>query len=248
MNVSKHQGFPLAAIALMVGGTLTAPHTMAQSSSGLMLEEVTVTARKKTESLQDVSVAVTAFSPEMIKDSGIYNVSDLQIMTPSLNIYPSEGASASPIIELRGQVQADSTAITLDPSVGIYINGVYLGRAQGTMSEMFDIAGIEVVKGPQGILYGRNSTGGVLKIETVKADPGAGLTGFVSTTAGNYDAQIVEGAINLPLTDSAAIRIAARNNKRDGWTDQAIMGPDGVVTDHVGFKDLSDFGCLGCDR
>ncbi|ARN73100.1 TonB-dependent receptor [Oceanicoccus sagamiensis] len=233
MRASNPFAFPLTAIALLVGGTLAAPYTLAQSDSGLMLEEVTVTARKKTESLQEVSVAVTAFSPEMIKNLGLVSVQDIQMMTPSLNIYPSEGASASPIIELRGQIQGDSTAVTLDPSVGIYFNGVYLGRAQGAMSEMFDIAGIEVLKGPQGILYGRNSTGGALKIETVKADPSAGLTGFVSTTAGNYDAQIVEGAINLPVTDSAAIRIAARNNQRDGWSDQVIMGPDGVVTDHV---------------
>ena len=114
-----------------------------------VLEEVIVTATKREKSIQEVPVSVTAFSTDMLEKMVMLDLRDLQEQTPSLIIGQVAGSSASAFISIRGQIQSDPSVSTLDPSVGIYIDGVYVGRAQGALIEMFDIASAEILKGAQ---------------------------------------------------------------------------------------------------
>jgi iron complex outermembrane receptor protein len=195
-----------------------------------VLEEVIVTATKRKRSIQEVPVAVTAFSTESLDNLVMLELRDLQEQTPSLIIGQVAGTSASPFISLRGQIQSDPSVSTLDPSVGIYIDEVYVGRAQGSMVEMFDIASVEILKGTQGTLYGRNTTGGAIKIATIKPEPGEPVSGYVGGAIGNFESERYEGAVSFPLGETAAMRIAARHNESDGWAEALTVDPDTGAT------------------
>jgi iron complex outermembrane receptor protein len=181
------------------------------------LEEVIVTAQKRDESQQEVPVAMTNFTPEDLVNRGVVNISQVAQSTPSMQITQGTGQSNVPVISLRGQVQNDAV-IALDPSVGIYLDDIYLARPYGAALDMFDMARIEVLKGPQGTLYGRNTTGGTLKLITNKAETSGGVTGYVKGGVGNYNYRLMEGAINLPLIeDVLAARISLQSRDRDGY-------------------------------
>ncbi len=194
------------------------------------LEEVIVTATKREKSIQEVPVSVTAFSTDMLENFVMLDLRDLQEQTPSLIIGQVAGSSASAFISIRGQIQSDPSVSTLDPSVGVYIDDVYVGRAQGALIEMFDIASAEILKGAQGTLYGRNTTGGAIKIATVRPEPGEPVTGYVGGAIGNYESQRYEGAVSFPLGETAAMRVAARHNESDGWAEALMVDPDTGAT------------------
>ncbi len=205
-------------LAIAAASSTFLTHVTDVNAAGFVLEEVVVTARKKEETLQDVPVAVTSMSADDLVALNLSQTSELGSFTPGLYIEqaPAQGGSTSKVT-LRGQVQTDSL-ITLDPSVGWYIDDVYLARAYGTTNSMFDLTQVEVLKGPQGTLYGRNTTGGTIKLNTTKADPFGEVDGFLSSTYGNYDTRRYGGAINLPIIqDKLAIRLAALiDQKNDG--------------------------------
>ena len=199
---------------------------MAAEQSLAALEEVVVTARRKAENLQDVPAAVTNFGAESLQDAAIQDISGIANVTPSLVFSSANGASINPIISLRGQVQNDPSVITLDPSVGVYLDEVYLGRAPGSLLDMFDVARVEVLKGPQGTLYGRNTTGGALKVIPNKAEPGGETGGFLRVMAGNYGALHREGAINIPLGETLAARLSYSLRERDGHANATLVAQD----------------------
>lgn len=186
------------------------------------VEEIVVTATRKAESLQDVNIAVSAFTPEAMKDNVLQDVGDLGRITPSLNFSQSPAQGLNPIISLRGQVQNDPSVLTLDPSVGVYLDEVYLGRAPGSLMDFFDVERVEVLKGPQGTLYGRNTTGGAIRVIPKKADPDAGWDGFLRGSIGNYGSREVEGATNIPLLDNLAFRAGLSSRTLDGWGKQYL--------------------------
>lgn len=187
------------------------------------LEEVIVTARKTEENIQSIPVAITSLSADDMVKKGVLNVKDINQSTPSMNITQASGNSVSPRVALRGQVQND-TVFTLDPSVGIYLDEIYVGRAPGAMFDFYDVERVEVLKGPQGTLYGRNTTGGAMKIVTNKADAGSRLGGYIKAGAGNYDGKLIEGAVNVPIIeDKLALRVAGLVNTRDGYADNIIV-------------------------
>jgi iron complex outermembrane receptor protein len=182
------------------------------------LQEVVVTARHVTEALQTVPISDSVFTPQLLQDTGTRDTRDLQFATPSLSIGEQVGAPAAAIISLRGQVQTDAE-ITVDPSVGVYVDDVYLGRSNGQISELFDIEQIEVLKGPQGTLYGRNTTGGALKITSKQADPSAGWNGYVSGGGGNYHSYDANGGLNIPIIpDKLAVRVALLDRSHSGYS------------------------------
>jgi iron complex outermembrane receptor protein len=228
-----------SAVAVAMASTIQLP----VFAEGFTIEEVVVTARKKDESLQDVPVAVTSMSSDDLKALNLSDTQDLGSFSPGVHIEPAPGQGGSIAkVTIRGQVQTDNL-ITLDPSVGWYIDDVYLARAYGTANSLFDVSRIEVLKGPQGTLYGRNTTGGAIKILTEKADPNAELNGFVTAGVGNYNSQKVGGAINIPvIADVLAIRLAAQKDERkDGFGTQTIydrftQAPTGETAD-VGTRD-----------
>lgn len=182
---------PLAsALALTVYGA----GALAQTGA---LEEVIVTATKRAESLQDIAVTVTAFSADTIQEANIRDAGDVAVLTPSLNI----NANISPFstrVTIRGIGTTGSTF--LEPSVGTFVDGVYLNRSGLAVSDLVDIERIEVLQGPQGTLYGKNTNAGAISI-TTKGPNFEETEGHLEATAGNYSMQRITGSLSGPITD-----------------------------------------------
>ena len=189
------------------------------------LGEIIVTARRVSERLQDVPVAVTAYTGSALQEQGARAMSDISLLTPSLRIETASVSGAAAVFSIRGQVQQDALA-TLDPSVGVYVDGVYWARAHGINGSLLDLRDVQTLKGPQGTLFGRNTTGGAILFTTNDPDPSA-FSGLVSGTYGRFDYWALTGVLNAPLVrDKIAIRIAAQRNKRDGYIRETRTGAD----------------------
>jgi len=194
-------------------------------SAAPALEEMIVTAQKQEQSIQDVPISMVAFNSDMLEKLGVQDVKDMAAKVPNLYIkeFPSGGGTTVQLY-IRGVGQND-VQITQDPSVALYMDGVYIGSSVGTAFETADLARIEVLRGPQGTLYGRNATGGAINLVTNQADPSA-LRFQQRLTGGNLDLFASRSILNVPITDSTAIKIAYASNKRDGWVENLGNGED----------------------
>jgi iron complex outermembrane receptor protein len=177
-------------------------------------DEIVVTARRTEESLQDVPGAVSAFSADSLQQIGASDPTGLQGAVPNLNIVQSRGSSNATNIYLRGVGQPDVLQ-TFDPAVGFYVDDVYYSRIRGTQLELFDIDRVEVLRGPQGTLYGKNTIGGALKLVTRRPDQDA--RAFAQATLGNYGQTEVRVGASGPLSDTLAVGGALLRAKRDGY-------------------------------
>jgi iron complex outermembrane receptor protein len=208
---------PLAsALALAIYGS----GALAQSG---VLEEVVVTATKQTASLQDVPLAVTAFSADIIQEAGINDTSDLAIMTPSLNA----NANSSPFttrLAIRGLGTAQSDP-ALEPSVGLFVDGVFMSRSGLGTSDLTDIERIEVLQGPQGTLYGKNANAGAISIITKRPNMEE-FEGYVEATVGNYNMGKLTATASGPLGETLAYRLSGNLHQQDGYYDNAGVGID----------------------
>lgn len=199
------------------------------SAALAQIEEIVVTARKAEESLQQTPVAVTALSEDMLINAQVTEIADLRRTTPNLSIMPGgTGSSVLIFVAIRGAAQV-SPGGAADPSVGTYIDGVYHARPTGGNLDMFDVAQAEVLRGPQGTLFGRNTTGGALNIRT--NDPTGELDGYIKGELGNFNARRLETVVNIPIMgEELAARFAYRYNDRDGFGDsQGYNDPNGFV-------------------
>jgi iron complex outermembrane receptor protein len=186
---------------------------MATAQAGA-LEEVIVTATKQSASLQNVPITVNVFTDGIIQEAGIDNASDLAIMTPSLNI----AVNTQPFTA-RFQIRGVGTAqvdIALEPSVGLFVDEVYLGRSGLGMSDLTDIERIEVLQGPQGTLYGKNTNAGAISIFT-RAPDLEQFGGYAEASAGNYDLRRLTLSATGPLSDTVAFRLSGNVHQRDGY-------------------------------
>ncbi len=181
-----------------------------------VLEELTVTATRVKTELMKTPIAVSAFDQEDLDQQGVQNVRDLGNMVPNMDIATINGQS-TPIISMRGVRSTNETELG-DPSVGVHLDGIYSPRMQGILGLMFDNERVEVLRGPQGTLFGRNSTVGSINIISAKPDF-SGPDGKVTLSPGNYDAREVQGMFNMPLSDTFAIRVAGRYFERDSYLD-----------------------------
>ena len=197
-----------------VTGPLTAPTAIAQEAR--ILEEVIVTARRKEENAQQVPIAITALGEDDLREKNILQLEDLRSHVPSLTVSVGGSTTNSPLISLRGQ-RPSEILITLDPAVPLYFSEVVLSPTQGTNLSMYDLENIQVLKGPQGTLFGRNSTGGAVLFTPRR--PGDELGGYVELRGGDYGQLGIEGAIDIPMGDAAALRLAGRMFERDGYQD-----------------------------
>lgn len=189
--------------------------------------EILVTARRREESLQDTPVAISAFSAEMLEDRQIQQTQDLERITPSLQFKPAgqlSGNSASSVVFIRGVGQVDPTA-AVDPGVGIYLDEVYLGRAVGGAIDFGDIASVEVLRGPQGTLFGRNTIGGAILVRTRQPELGE-FSGRARFRVGSDDWYEGFAALNIPIGETVAARISGGFRKRDGYVIRAFDGLD----------------------
>lgn len=215
-------------------GTVTEPAVSQAEAEGAVpkeeqqraargLDEIVVTARKVSENLQDVPVSITAFSGSELAEQNALSLSDVQRLTPSLLIRPGTLSPASLTFAIRGQVNIDALA-SVDPSVGVYIDGVYVARAYGIDANLLDIQCLQVLKGPQGTLFGRNTTGGAILIQT--NDPELDeYAGKVSATYGRFDYKSATAIVNLPLvTDKVALRAAVEVADSDGYHTDLASG------------------------
>lgn len=219
----KHSSLSLA-VALGLCAPLTyAQETPAdaQAEQGT-LDAIVVTARKREETLQDVPVAVTAFTADSLDKLNVEDLSDLDAQVPNLTIYAARGSSSTVTAYIRGVGQSDPLW-GVDPGVGIYLDDVYIARPQGALLDVFDVGRVEVLRGPQGTLYGKNTIGGAIKY--VSKPLPEDVDGFASITVGNYGQLDVKGAIGGSLfgQDSGLRgRIAVASMNRDGFGENVI--------------------------
>lgn len=205
----------------------TAPDTSAVTRR--TVEEVVVTARRREERLQDVPISTTAFTVSELENRSITKMEDLMQATPNLS-FDSIGRKNEARVYIRG-VGQDNPLIRNDPGVGIYVDGVYLARIQGSMFDTLDLERIEVLRGPQGTLFGKNTIGGAINVVTVK--PGPDLGGYVKVGAGNFDYRAIKAAANIPLIeDQLFVRASVNINDRDGYMHNVFDGAD-LMSDRV---------------
>ena len=194
----------------------TAAEPVADAAPG----EIVVTAQRREQALRDVSVAVTAVSANRLNEAHINNLQDLQTIVPSVN-FGSDFNQAK--IFIRG-VGANTSTTGNSTGVALHVDGAYVARAEAQLTSLFDLERVEVLRGPQGTLYGRNATGGSINLITAK--PTANLSGYARLTYGNYNAIVSEAAISGPITDAILFRIAGKTENHDGFGKNPVSGAD----------------------
>ena len=213
-------GASAGVIAGLLAGTMLAGSAQAQDSG-----DIVVTARKVEENLQDIPIAITAATGEALEAKGVQSLSNLGSAVPGLQTRTHPSNPSIVVFNLRGQGAGD-TLLTVDQAVGVYLDNVYVARPRGLSGAFFDVQRVEVLKGPQGTLYGRNTTGGAVTIYTKNADF-EGMHGFVQGELGNHDMRSIAGAVNIPLIeDKLAVRVAGKGLWRDGFGRSVITGQD----------------------
>ncbi|CAH0993063.1 Pesticin receptor [Sinobacterium norvegicum] len=205
-------------------------NTYAQQGE-IALEEVIVTARKREESLQDVAVSVTAITTQL-DNSAVRNIKDLQNYVPNVSIDMTPASSAASI-SIRG-VSFQEPDKSLDPPIGVILDGVYIGTAAGQLMDNFDIERIEVLRGPQGTLFGKNTVGGALNI--VRSEPTKEFGAKVKVGADNFGLLEAKAVVNLPLTEAGGLKLFATKSESDGYIENDVYGGD------VGGTDFQQFG------
>jgi iron complex outermembrane receptor protein len=219
----------LTRVALLSASALTAlaiaGPAAAQAAAATTIEELIVTAQKREENAQEVPIALTALSGETLDRQGVSGFQDLSTRVPSLRFGPGVTGGEN-VITLRG-VGSQNTTSGGDSPVAYNLDGVYLARTTSVDPEFFDIDRIEVLRGPQGTLYGRNSVGGSVNVITKHPEPEFG--GHVDALLGNYDARIFRGWLNAPVVDNGTsqvlVRLSAVSARHDGYQRNLFTGP-----------------------
>lgn len=212
-----------AAVALL---WVAAP-TWAQSADqpdeqqGAQSADIIVTAQRRSQRLQDVPLSISAVTSASIENSRVEDINQLSARVPGMS--GQAGSTVQPRIVIRG-ISTGNFGIGGDSAIGVYLDDVFIGRSAGSLSNLFDIAQIEVVRGPQGTLFGRNTTAGAISIK--RNAPGPDLGGNVRVALGNYNLREGEAVLNAPLTDTLFFRASGFYRERDGWIRNVTGGPD----------------------
>jgi iron complex outermembrane receptor protein len=198
-----------------------APNALAQSTA--VFEEVLVTAEKRSESLQDLSQAVTALTAADVEERQLTSFVDLSAIAPGVNVAKNEGFKT--VITIRGiGNEANQNAIA-NPSVSYHLDGIYVASPFALQTDFLDLERIEVLRGPQGTLFGQNSTGGAINVIT--ADPSFDeFSGAADLSLGQYSSVRARASVNIPLSDTVAARVSLLSNQRDGYSFNVSNGQD----------------------
>ena len=208
--------------------------TTASTSGGL--NTITVTAQRREETLQDAAIAINAVSGEELTASGVTDATLLNQVAPSLYVTSAGGANAGYFV--RGVGNFTNNGYT-NPAVAFNLDGVYVGRPSSTIASFLDVNRVEVLKGPQGTLYGRNATGGAINV--IPNHPRLGeFSGNVSAGYGNYDAFDITGVVNLPVGDNVAVRLAGTHSSRDGFNSDGTNDADDLAFRGQIYAELGD--------
>lgn len=178
------------------------------------LEEVVVTAQKRAQNLQEVPISISAMTAEQMDKLALTNSKDLALHTPGLNIVAGSAYTKTELF-MRG-VGVDEFAATGNNAVAVYNDGVAFGASFGTTAFMFDMERAEVLRGPQGTLWGKNTTGGLINFVHKQPEVGGEVNGFVDLSLAEFDEVILTGAIGFPISDTLAARVAVQRNQREG--------------------------------
>ena len=217
----KYLRIPLKTLSLALSAALCG-NAVAQDSN-LMFEEVLVTAEKRSESLQDLSQAITVLGGADLDNRQIASFVDLSAIAPGVNIAKNEGFKT--VITIRGVGNEANQNAIANPSVSYHLDGIYVASPFALQTDFLDLERIEVLRGPQGTLFGQNSTGGAINVITTAPSLDSSF-GKADLTLGDYGLVKARAAYNLPLSDTLAVRASVISNKRDGFTDNLTLGQD----------------------
>jgi iron complex outermembrane receptor protein len=209
-------------LAVAIAGSIMAS-SMPSTAFSQQLEEVIVTATKRAESVQDVPLAITAFSGDFTKGVNLNDVKDLVSFTPGITGNSQD--SFIDAISVRG-IRTQDFGVGGDPSAAFFKNDLYEGRNGSAVTSLYDIERSEVLRGPQGFLFGRNSIAGAISVHTQKADINGGNSGYIDLDAAEDGRLAFEGAINLPINDNFAMRLAGYHSEEDGSIENQFNGDD----------------------
>ncbi|MDX1505146.1 MAG: TonB-dependent receptor [Spongiibacter sp.] len=197
------------------------------------LEEVLVTAQKRSESTQDIPVAVTGLGGDMLDKLGFDNANDIGAQVPNMQVSGAYG-EVQPIFSIRGVSMSDYSSNQASP-IGVYVDEAYLGPTYSHGASFFDVDRLEVLRGPQGTLYGKNTTGGAINIITRTPDIAGEGRRYLKAGVGNFNSHSIEGATESVLIDNTlAVRVAGSLKKSDGWMDIVGKDANGAETDFRG--------------
>jgi iron complex outermembrane receptor protein len=220
-------------VLVLIGGLgltgLSSGSVFAQATGAL--EEIVVTAERREENLQATPISVAAFSAEQLRDLNVLDPRALTDFVPNFSMGNGTGRSNdAATISIRGLNEALAN-IVADPAVGIYIDDIYFGRPQVSFLKLIDVERVEVLRGPQGTLFGKNTTGGAVRYITKRPEFDK-LSGYLSTTLGDYGEVDISGAVNVPVTDKVAVRLKAASLRQDGYVERSsdgqALGGDGT--------------------
>src|SRR5213082_710534 len=215
MNVSSAKWFRAYARRALYGVAIAVVFVQAVAQE--KLQEVVVTAERREEKLQDVPVAVTAFTPEALQGRALGDIHALSNLTPSVNLEsgaPFSGDRSVLSASIRG-IGQDDFAFNLDPGVGVYLDGVYLARTIGANQNLLDIDRVEILKGPQGTLFGANTIGGAINVVT--HTPGSTPSFVATVTGGRYNRRDLGFTADIPITDTLLSSITVASQNQTGW-------------------------------
>jgi outer membrane receptor protein involved in Fe transport len=190
-------------------------------SHAQQLEEMIVTAQKRAERLQDVPISVTAMQGETLQNAGIPNMAALADYVPNLHI---ASASVNTNIYMRGIGSGNNQAF--EQSVGMYIDGIYMGRGRQYRAGFLDVERVEVLRGPQGTLFGKNTVAGAVNITSRSAEPGEAFNGEIAASLESHDGQLYEGYLSGSLTDTLGARVAFKYRETDGYIENTFLNED----------------------
>ena len=221
MKSIKRKCCSMAKLSLVAGVSLAA----VPGVSFAEIEEIVVTAQKREQNIQDVPISITAISGAQLEERGITDVFDLQQSAPGLTVQQNQNATTSNF-SIRG-VGTSGSNFGLESSVGLYVDGVYRARQSSMINEMVDMDRVEVLRGPQGTLFGRNSPSGAVLMHTKAPEHEFG--GYISADIGNFDLRSINGAIGGTLVDDVfAYRFTGFSTDRDGYVDDINLGDDEI--------------------
>jgi iron complex outermembrane recepter protein len=238
-------GASLALILTSPAFAQTAPAPAAEDTGGI--QEIVVTAQKRAENVQDVPIAISAFTAQTLKERGVSDVSGLSAISPNVTLDASTPFSGSTSVlgaTIRG-IGSSDFAFNIDPGVGVYLDGVYLGRSIGANQDLPDVERVEVLKGPQGTLFGRNTIGGAISIVT--HDPGKEFRFVGDVTTGSYRRLQARGTVDVPISDGLSSSFTFGIMNRQGFQHRIpFVSATPYVTD--GYTNFVAAGYGGGDR
>ncbi|MEP5569336.1 MAG: TonB-dependent receptor [Halioglobus sp.] len=230
-RVSSNPSFVTRKLVPAVGLALAV--TAGQSYAQGPLEEVIVTASKRAQTLQDIPIAVSVVSSEQIEQAGVLDIKDLQTLVPSLRVTQLQSSANTNFI-IRGFGNGANNA-GIEPSVGVFIDGVYRSRVGSALADLPKLERIEVLRGPQSTLFGKNASAGVISVVTAKPDL-EGYSGSASVTVANYDQVIVKGDVTGPITDNLGFSLFGSYNEREGYYDNIELGTEQNELDRYSYR------------